>query len=189
MTQRPEVPLESFQSNHHLLKAGSTWTGCSGLCPGWFGIFPGMEALPVLPQQTAQSLSVLQQYIFLLCLNRILSISQYLFCLWSDLWAPLRKVWLCFLFCPHQVFIHTDRIPPEPSILQDDHYSLILSLYVRCSSPLITLWPFSGLPASLFKRINLFSRDAGEPSSEHNTQVCLTRAEQKERITSLDLLA
>lgn len=120
MTQNPEVPLESFQSNHHLLKAGSTWTGCSGLCPGWFGIFPGMEALPVLPQQTAQSLSVLQQYLFLLCLNRILSISQYLFCLWSDLWAPLRKVWLCFLFCPHQVFIHTDRIPPEPSILQDE---------------------------------------------------------------------
>lgn len=44
-------------------------------------------------------------------LNRISCISLCARCLLLCHWPPLRRVWLCILYSPPQVFIHTDKMP------------------------------------------------------------------------------
>lgn len=40
-------------------------------------------------------------------------VSVHAHCIWSCHWIPQKWVWL-----PHQIFIHTDKVPPEPPLLQ-----------------------------------------------------------------------
>lgn len=44
--------------------------------------------------------------------------------LWPYQWALLRGVWLHFFILSHQLFIHNDEIPLEPSFLQAEELQL-----------------------------------------------------------------
>lgn len=74
-----------------------------------------------------------------------------LVCLLSWLWAPLRRVWPCRLYHhPHQVLIHIDKV--SLSVLfprLNNPSSISLSLYIRCSNPLIFFMALCWTPSNM----------------------------------------
>lgn len=117
---------------------------------------------------------------FLLCLHRI-------WCTLIRVHVPfdlsLKKAWFCLFHLPPpiQVFIHIDHIFPGSSLL--------LAKQSQISQPLKhqmlqSLYHLRGLPLSLFQCVHvsliLWSSDL-----DLAVQMCLTRAEQRGRITPI----
>jgi len=120
-----------------------------------------------------------------LCLSGISCVSICAHCLLCFQWAPLRRVWLRLLYSPHQVFMHTGKIPLSLLFSRlNSPSTLSFCLYVRCSKPSVILmalsWPCPNMSMSLLYW--------GAQSWTQYSR-CLTSAEWRGRITSLDLLA
>lgn len=56
-------------------------------------------------------------------------------------WEELDSI---FFTCPYQVFTHTDKIPPDPPLIQAKQSLLLICsfFYDRCSNPIIFLMVF-----------------------------------------------
>lgn len=95
-----------------------------------------------------------------------------------DRWEPLRKVWFVSFPAPNRcLYILIGFLLSLLFYKMNNHYSLILIRQVLQS--LNHFVAFHWTPCISC---------TGEPSNERSTQVYHTRAEQRERITSLDLL-
>lgn len=94
-----------------LLKACSATAVCPGPCPVVVLTCPRMDIqIPQLLWETHCNIWRPWRSFFL-CLNITSCIWICGYWILSCHWALLQRVWLCFLFSPHEVFIHIDKIP------------------------------------------------------------------------------
>lgn len=166
----------------------STTPVWSGLPTAWYWTLPGMGHPQLLWATCSSASPPHNKEIFLISNLNFSSFGLQLYLPLSHHYLPVLKVTLPLFYKPLLVLKSTNEVSQEPSVIQAEQPQVSQSVLHKRGAPALSSvsWPCSGLtptgPCPL---------SAGDPRVGCSTlrEGCPTRAEQRDRIPPLALLA